>query len=155
MARREKDESAGLRRLHEASYLVSAAQQQLVARYKQAGSYSPGRVRALNVLMRQNEATAGELAREAGLRPNSITAMLDDLEAGGVISRYRDEDDRRVWRVSLTDRGRAEMAELQKEWDRAFEEAFATTSERDLVTASKVLERLADVYRKFDVPNND
>jgi DNA-binding MarR family transcriptional regulator len=155
MARRDQDERPGLRRLHEASYLVSAAQQQLMARYKQSGSYSPARVRALNVLMRQDEATAGELAREAGLRPNSITAMLDDLELSGVISRYRDEGDRRVWRVSLTDKGRGEMAELQKQWDRAFDKVFANTSERDLVTASRILERLAEVYRDFDVPNRD
>lgn len=150
MTRRDKKERPGLRQLHEASYVVSAAQQQLIARYKQAGTYSPGRVRALNVLMREGEATAGELAREAGLRPNSITAMLDQLEASGVISRYRDEEDRRVWRISLTGKGRAELGELQKQWDRAFDEAFATTSDRDLRTASKVLARLAEVFRNFD-----
>jgi DNA-binding MarR family transcriptional regulator len=72
-----------------------------------------------------------------------------------VISRYRDEGDRRVWRVSLTDKGRGEMAELQKQWDRAFDKVFANTSERDLVTASRILERLAEVYRDFDVPNRD
>jgi DNA-binding MarR family transcriptional regulator len=154
MMRRDRDERPGLRQLHEASYLVSTAQQQLVARYRQAGSYSPGRVRALNVLMREPEATAGELADEAGLRANSITAMLDQLELGGVIRRHRDEDDLRVWRVSLTDKGRAEMAELQEQWDRAFEEAFATTSERDLKIASTVLERLAEVFRNFEIPTS-
>ena len=102
------------------------------------------------MLVREQEAPAGKLAREAGLKPNSITAMLEQLERSGLVHRRQDEDDRRVWWISLTDAGRAELEALQEEWDRRFDEAFADVSDRDLAAASRVLERLAHVFREFD-----
>jgi DNA-binding MarR family transcriptional regulator len=142
---------SALARLHEAVYLFTAAERQLVATYKRAdGALSPGRVSALNVLVREQEAPAGKLAREAGLKPNSITAMLEQLERTGLVHRRQDEDDRRVWWISLTEAGRAELEALQKEWDRRFDEAFADVPDRDLAAAGRVLERLASVFREFD-----
>src|SRR5919198_3067652 len=111
-----KRERPQLRRLHEAVYRFTSAERHLTTRYKRArGSLSPGRVQALNVLIREREATAGTLAREAGLRPNSITAMLEQLERTGVVRRRQDETDRRVSWISLTDKGRAELGALQKD----------------------------------------
>lgn len=151
---RGKQGRPDLEHLHEAVYAFTAAERQLVARYKRAnGSLSPGRVGALNVLIREEEAPAGRLAREAGLKPNSITAMLDQLEHSGLVHRRQDPDDRRVCWVSLTDAGRAEIEALQKDWDRAFDKAFADVPDRDLAAASRVLERLAEVFREFDVPD--
>ncbi len=150
---REEPGRQNLARFHEAVYMFTAAERRLIARYKRAGdSLSPGRVQALNVLLRENEASAGTLAREAGLKPNSITPMIEQLERSGVITRRRDETDRRMWWISLTDRGRSELAELRDEWDARFAEAFADTSDRDLAVASRVLERLADVFTAF-IPN--
>ncbi len=151
----DESDRPDLVRFHEAVYLFTAAERRLIARYKRAGdSLSPGRVQALNVLLRENEASAGTLARKAGLKPNSITPMIEQLERSGVITRRRDEADRRMWWISLTDRGRSELAELQDEWDARFAEAFADTSDRDLAVASRVLERLAEVFTAF-IPSSN
>ena len=137
-------------RLHEAVYSFTSAERQLSTRYKRTdGSLSPGRLRALNVLLREKEATAGALAREAGLKPNSITPMIEQLERSGVIERRQDETDRRLSWISLTRKGRAKLAELQDDWNKVFAEAFATTADRDLVVASRVLERLAQIFLDF------
>jgi DNA-binding MarR family transcriptional regulator len=150
---REESGRPELQRFHEAVYIFTAAERRLIARYKRAGdSLSPGRVRALNVLLREDEASAGTLAREAGLKPNSITPMIEQLERSGMITRRRDETDRRMWWISLTDRGRSELAELGDEWNARFAEAFADTSDRELAIASRVLERLAEVFTAF-IPN--
>ena len=97
----------------------------------------------------EKEATAGALAREAGLKPNSITPMIEQLERSGVIERRQDETDRRQSWISLTRKGRAKLAELQDDWNKVFAEAFATTADRDLVVASRVLECLAQVFLDF------
>jgi DNA-binding MarR family transcriptional regulator len=144
-------ERPALARLHEAVYAFTASERQLVANYKRAdGSLSPGRLSALNVLVREQEAPAGRLAREAGLKPNSITAMLEQLEHAGLVRRRQDDHDRRVWWISLTDAGRAEISALQDDWNRRFDAAFADVSDRELAAASRVLERLAGVFRDFD-----
>jgi DNA-binding MarR family transcriptional regulator len=151
MTPEQSPERPALTRLHEAVYTFTAAERKLAANYKRAdGSLSPGRLSALNVLVREQEAPAGHLAREAGLKPNSITAMLEQLELSGLVQRRQDEHDRRVWWISLTDAGRAEIGALQKGWNRRFDAAFADVPDRDLAAANRVLERLAQVFRDFD-----
>jgi DNA-binding MarR family transcriptional regulator len=150
MSAPEESDRPNLVRFHEAVYRFTAAERRLVSRYKRAGDrLSPGRVQALNVLLREREASAGSLAREAGLKPNSITPMIEQLERSGVITRRRDETDRRMWWISLTDKGRAELADIKVDWDTQFARAFADTSDRDLAVASRILERLAEVFHDF------
>ncbi len=47
------------------------------------------------------------LARKAGITKQSMSALVDHLEAGGYVERVADPDDARASRVRLTARGRA------------------------------------------------
>ncbi len=49
--------------------------------------------------------TAGVLATATGLRPAATTALIDRLEAKGLVERVRDEADRRRVLVRMTDEG--------------------------------------------------
>jgi DNA-binding MarR family transcriptional regulator len=49
--------------------------------------------------------TAGALAALTGLRPAATTALVDRLEARGLVERVRDEADRRRVLVRMTDEG--------------------------------------------------
>jgi DNA-binding MarR family transcriptional regulator len=49
--------------------------------------------------------TAGMLATATGLRPAATTALIDRLEAKGLVERVRDETDRRRVLVRMTDEG--------------------------------------------------
>lgn len=49
--------------------------------------------------------TAGVLATATGLRPAATTALLDRLEAKGLVERVRDDSDRRRVLVRMTDEG--------------------------------------------------
>lgn len=49
--------------------------------------------------------TAGMLATATGLRPAATTALLDRLEARGLVERFRDDDDRRRVLVRMTEEG--------------------------------------------------
>ncbi len=51
-----------------------------------------------------------DLAVALGVAPATVTAVVDGLERRGHVARTRDERDRRVVRVSLTDTGRARLA---------------------------------------------
>jgi DNA-binding MarR family transcriptional regulator len=46
-----------------------------------------------------------ELAEYLRLAVNSVTALVDNLERKGFVSRHRSDEDRRVIRVGLTDTG--------------------------------------------------
>ncbi len=49
--------------------------------------------------------TAGVLATATGLRPAATTALIDRLEAKGLVERVRDDTDRRRVLVRMTDEG--------------------------------------------------
>jgi DNA-binding MarR family transcriptional regulator len=144
----DADDRRDLELLRAAGYRLTAAERRLIDRYKRAGgTMSPARIRALAVLMAEQEAKAGDLARAADLRPASVTSMLAQLEDQGVLTTRRDPNDRRVRWVSLTLEGRAEMRRNLDEWNERFTEAFAGTPDSDLRAATLVLERLARIFQ--------
>lgn len=56
--------------------------------------------------------SAGRLSAATGLKPAATTALLDRLEAKGMVARYRDDRDRRVVMVRMTDQGVAQVGAL-------------------------------------------
>jgi DNA-binding MarR family transcriptional regulator len=59
-------------------------------------------LRCLEIVDQQQRLTAGELAREAGLTTGAVTAVVDRLEAAGLLRRAGDPKDRRKVFVELT-----------------------------------------------------
>ncbi|MBS1679633.1 MAG: MarR family transcriptional regulator [Actinobacteria bacterium] len=100
-------------------------------------------VRALFALDRNEAATAGEIAETARLSPASVTAMLDELERDGIVTRVRSDADRRQVLVLLTDEGRAVLKKRRRLWLKRWETALADVPERDLEAAAEVLRRIA------------
>jgi DNA-binding MarR family transcriptional regulator len=96
-------------------------------------------IRALFHLAKEPEVTAGCLARNAELSPASMTAMLDQLEEWGFVSRRRSAEDRRQVLVSLTDQGREKMEAKRAKWNETFLAALGEHSDEDLDTAVRVM----------------
>src|SRR3954466_6422929 len=61
---------------------------------------------ALSVLVFAGARTLGELAEAEQVRPPSITRIVQNLEADGLVEREPDAADRRVVRVRATEKGR-------------------------------------------------
>ncbi|MER7011119.1 MarR family winged helix-turn-helix transcriptional regulator [Saccharopolyspora sp. NPDC000359] len=68
----------------------------------------------LDVLDQQNDQTHREVARRCWVRPATLTPVVDALADGGLITRRRDRADRRVVRLRITTRGRAELHSAQQ-----------------------------------------
>jgi MarR family 2-MHQ and catechol resistance regulon transcriptional repressor len=82
---------------------------------------TPSRVMVVVVLRKHGSLPMGSIAAYVGLPKSNITALVDDLEAEGVVRRRRDEADRRITNVELTAKGRALCA---REYD-AYEQSVA------------------------------
>jgi DNA-binding MarR family transcriptional regulator len=102
-------------------------------------------MRALIMLEGQEAVTAGELAKGADLNPASVTAMLDQLEANGIVVRRRSADDRRVCMVSLTDAGRVAVDEQRVRWQALWEERLGGLSEEQLLAALEVMRTITQM----------
>ena len=58
--------------------------------------------RAIDILDRNGPMTAGQLAAEARLTSGAVTALVDRLEAAGLVRRTRDTVDRRRVMIEIT-----------------------------------------------------
>jgi MarR family transcriptional regulator, lower aerobic nicotinate degradation pathway regulator len=71
----------------------------------------------LLVLDTGGAASQQELCAAAGIDSGNMVELLDGLEALGYASRARDSRDRRRYVVTMTERGRAALAELRRAID--------------------------------------
>jgi DNA-binding MarR family transcriptional regulator len=102
-------------------------------------------IRALMQIAKDEEITAGSLAKRAELSPGAMTALLDQLEGDGVIARRRSETDRRQVIVNLTEAGRETVAAKRALWERYWHEGLAGHSEEELVAAARVMRTIAEM----------
>jgi DNA-binding MarR family transcriptional regulator len=96
----------------------------------------------------RGELPAGELAAAARLTPATVTQMLDHLAESGHVERVRSETDRRVVVSRLTEQGRAKIEAKRAAWQGRWQASLGDISDRDLRTATRVLEKLGAMFEQ-------
>jgi MarR family transcriptional regulator for hemolysin len=86
-----------------------------------------------------------ELAASLSLESSSVVRLLDALETAGLIERREDGADRRAKAIVLTRLGRATVAEVERVADQVRGVALTGLSDKELATASHVLEHVCGV----------
>jgi DNA-binding MarR family transcriptional regulator len=80
-----------------------------------------------------------ELADRVVLSRTRVSRLVDDIVAAGLVTKTRDEDDRRVVWTTITDRGRAELKATAPLYLRGIQTHFAshlTADEQAVVAAA-------------------
>jgi DNA-binding MarR family transcriptional regulator len=104
------------------------------------GGLSHHQIRALFQLSKEErEVTAGCLAKHAEISPASMTAMLDQLERDGYVTRRRSDEDRRQVFVALTDLGGETVAAKLAMWHEKWLTALDRHSEEELAATVRVM----------------
>ena len=67
----------------------------------------------LTLLRDLGEQNQSDLPATLGMDPTNVVALLNELEADGLVQRLRSPQDRRRHTVSLTDAGLAKLAEIE------------------------------------------
>lgn len=114
-----------------------------------AGSAKLTSISVLGTLHRLGSIPAKRLAAEEGLKPQSITRLVDALQDHGCVERAPNPADGREVLVSLTDRGRAVLAReiaARRAWLAAAIEAGLTPVERQgLAEVAPIMLKLARI----------
>ncbi len=113
---------------------------------QRAGQISYAQYGLLHGLAAACDCSARELAEQTDLSAATVAQMLEHLEAAGLVSRTRSEQDRRVVLSALTERGAELVRERQRRLEEHWGEALASFSDEQLRTAAAVLERIASVF---------
>ncbi len=118
------------------------AERRLRSRDHAPGELTHAHIRSLHALS-EGPITAGHLAKSAELNPASVTAMLDHLEAAGIVQRTRSTTDRRVCMVALTDQGRALLDEKTARWKAMWADHLVGYSDAELEVAGRITRDVA------------
>ncbi len=76
----------------------------------------PGQELLLMQLLDRDHQTQSELLEAVGLDHSTVSRSLRRMQEAGLLHREPTESDRRILRVSLTDRGRALRGPLEEMW---------------------------------------
>ena len=98
-------------------------------------------------LGKEGPATASDLARSEGIRPQSMGTILSELEKSGLISREPHPTDGRQKVISLTGKGLALRKAVSKEKRTWLSRAIARLGkdeQKTLFAAGEIIQRLVD-----------
>lgn len=87
-----------------------------------------------------------DLALAADVAPATAAEMLDSLADAGLVDRTRSTEDKRIVLTTLTERGRAVVAERRARYEPRFQAALEEFSEDELASAATVLDRLSSMF---------
>lgn len=151
----ESVDDDGFEALRVALVRFLAADRKLRGRDGRTGGANPpfSQLRALFLLLDEPEVTAGTLARVAEVNPASVTAMVDQLEAAGIVERRRDTEDRRAVKISLTEAGRIKVRAKEQFVRERFDEYFSGVTAGEIAAATKVLHQAAGLLASFAEPD--
>jgi len=94
-------------------------------------------------LEQKGRCTVGELAESMCVKPSAITAMIDRLDKHDYVIRDRDEEDRRVVHIRLTDAGKDILTQAKQKRQETLQEHFSVLTAEELESFVTTFEKLA------------
>lgn len=67
---------------------------------------SPTQLNVIKLIDQLGELSLSELAMKLATQNATVTGIIDRMDEAGLVTRARSPEDRRVWHVRLTERGR-------------------------------------------------
>lgn len=123
----------------------------LFAPFREAG-LTPPQAFTLTAIRRLGDgATVGDVCRELKTPLSNTTNITIRLEKLGLITRRRDENDRRKVVLTITDKGREAFKKADKIYDELnarIDEDFTTEEKENVLAAFRLMDERAHEYRK-------
>jgi DNA-binding MarR family transcriptional regulator len=102
------------------------------------------RAAVLMAIYRDGSLTGVDLAKRFDVTPRNVTALVDALEAQGLVTRQPHPLDRRALLVAPTRAGRAMAVGMQRAYERMTETMLGGFSDPELADLERVVGRLAE-----------
>src|SRR5262245_4214846 len=125
--------------------LGMSAKEQSLAAFDDAGLH-PYHHAILAVLDEGSRETQGAIADSLGYDKGQLVGLLDELEEAGLVSRQRDQADRRRQIVQMTPAGRKALDKLRRLSARVEDEFLAALSEQERERFHALLLKLAEQH---------
>lgn len=111
----------------------------------QSAGLTPAKLRVLQIVASRQTGmeTPKKLAQQMGVTQATVTALVDRLVAGGLVTRSRSDIDRRQMNVAITPSGRAAVEDAPDALQQRFVRAFGALQDWEQAQLVASLERVA------------
>jgi DNA-binding MarR family transcriptional regulator len=116
-----------------------------------ATNLSTSQLLVLDLLAERSPQTVGSIAEQVGLAQATVTGMLDRLEERHLVTRNRDDKDRRQVNVLVTDDGRQLQSEAPTALQTRFLANFSSLQDWEKTAILSALQRVADLMEAKDL----
>jgi DNA-binding MarR family transcriptional regulator len=112
----------------------------------------PARSELLRLIARQPGISVAEAAREMRLAPNTVSTMVGDLTAQGLLSRDRSSADGRTVRLDVTARARQRLARWRDLRADLAARALAGLTDEDTEALARAIPALTRLAEQMELP---
>ncbi len=110
-----------------------------------------GQPKVILLLSKENGLTKKELSERFEVAAPTITKMIERMEKNGFVYTQKDEEDKRITRVYIADKGLEVLRDLKTLQERISEVYFEGMTEAEIDMFHNYLERVRDNIRSSDV----
>jgi MarR family transcriptional regulator, organic hydroperoxide resistance regulator len=101
----------------------------------------------LRIIENKGRVISSELAEEFRVKPSAITAMIDRMIKNDFVTRERDEKDRRVVYITMTDKGKEVLERSEKKRIDIIEKYMSQLEPEELESLVQIYEKLANIVK--------
>ncbi|HWI63404.1 MAG TPA: MarR family transcriptional regulator [Symbiobacteriaceae bacterium] len=112
------------------------------ARIEAEGGLSPSQFFVLKILKADGTVTVSDLAQKLGVSTAGATGLIDRLVKADLVQRCRDENDRRIVWVRLSDEGVRQLAAASQTRRQIFAELLAPLSQAEVEQWVRLYEKI-------------
>ena len=103
----------GLDRIIETAIYLQSESRRLAKDQAAKHGITPTQLNVLKLLLTVGDLSLSEISQRMAATNSTITGIVDRMVAAELVAREQSEDDRRVWRISLTPHGRQIAKKLE------------------------------------------
>ena len=109
-----------------------------------------GQEMLLQILWQEDKLTQSELADHLCIQLATTNKMIQRMERAGWVTKSEDEQDGRVSRVQLTQKGSDLQAATEQVWERLEQRTFANLTQEEQATLRQLLQQLYENLSEED-----
>jgi DNA-binding MarR family transcriptional regulator len=113
-----------------------------------------GQASLLSALWQNDGQSQAELVRELGITPPTVNKLVARLTESGFVSSVPNEDDRRIFHVFLTRKGREIRADVETQFKKLDAASLADFTQTEVIMVGLLLKKMKDNLASKDLAAN-